>query len=222
MKFLPLVLGILLSGCASGCGGHASRIEKVPEEMLRPKVAAPKVSDRHSFGDITKVRPGQWATYKDGERTFTVAAVAAAGDSLWIELIEESDPRLVSARLVSPDGVVRKACYGEISKSGVKSTVEPQTSSRTPPRGAARRSRAGRRMRRRSRSRARAQVPAGVGPVRGPGRAADAGSDPVEQGRAAGLRGQRGQGLVRRTTATSTVTLVGFGADAKPLLEPPK
>jgi hypothetical protein len=74
-----------------------------------------------------RVRPGQWASYKEGDRTVTLAAVAAAGDSMWIELIEDGDPRLVSARLVSPDGVVRKAFYGEVSKDGNRSTVEPQT-----------------------------------------------------------------------------------------------
>src|SRR5262245_26434178 len=103
-KFLAIALAV---AAPWGCGrGDKTKVERVPEEMLRPRVAAPKVTDRHPFGDVTKVRPGQWATYKDGERTFTIAAVAAAGDSVWIEVIEEGDPRLVSARLVGPDGVV--------------------------------------------------------------------------------------------------------------------
>ena len=34
--------------------------------------------------------------------------------------------------------------------------------------------------------------------------------------------GSEDGGLVRRTTATSTVVLTGFGTDAKPLLELPK
>src|SRR5688572_16064321 len=128
--------GILaaLIGCSSGA---ASKVEKVPEDLRRPRIVAPKVPDRHAYGDITKLRPGQWASYKEGDRTFTLAAVAAAGDSMWIELIEEGDPRLVSARLVSPDGVVRKAFYGEISREGGRSTVEPQTLEQdgTPPSG---------------------------------------------------------------------------------------
>src|SRR5688500_14508294 len=115
-----------LAGCFFS-GGESSRVEKVPEDLRRARIVAPKVPDRHAFGDITKVRPGQWATCREGERTFTLAAVGAAGDSVWIELIEEGDPRAVSARLVSPDGVVRKAYYGEIWKDGAKSPVEAQT-----------------------------------------------------------------------------------------------
>jgi len=220
MRFLPLPgMAILLWGC----GGHASRIEKVPEELLRPKVAAPKVADRHPFGDVAKVRLGQWATYKDGERTFTVAAVAAAGDSLWIELIEETDPRVVSARLISPDGVVTKAYYGEVSRSGVKSTVEPQTLAQD------------------------ASVRSGA---KESGREADEETVPVAgkelkcrrvtvrfedlEGRLTKevtlwhkdvppvYAGGEGGGLVRRTAAASTVTLVDFGSDAKPLLDLPK
>jgi hypothetical protein len=224
MRLFPLpILSLLLAAGLVGCPGHASRIEKVPEEMLRPKVAAPKVADRHPFGDITKVRPGQWATYKDGERTFTVAAVAAAGDSLWIELIEEGDPRIVSARLVSPDGVVRKAYYGEISKSGGKSTVEPQLLEQ--------------------------DASAGSG-AKESGRETDEETVTVAgkelKARRVSLRfedlegrltrevtlwhkdvppvyaGSEDGGLVKRTTATSTVVLVGFGGDAKPLLDLPK
>ena len=48
-----LVFGILaaLAGCSSGA---ASKVEKVPEELRRPRVVAPKVPDRHAYGDITK------------------------------------------------------------------------------------------------------------------------------------------------------------------------
>jgi hypothetical protein len=220
MRFLPF---LLLTGCASGCGGHASRIEKVPEEMTRPRVVAPKVSDRHPFGDITKLRPGQWATYKEGERTFTVAAVAAAGDSLWVEVIEENDSRVVSARLVSPEGVVRKAWYGEIAKNGVKSTVEPQTLEQdaSTPSGAKESTRevdeeavtvAGKELKCKRIS-VRSEDLEGrltrevtlwhkdVPPV---------------------YAGSEDGGLVKRTTASSTVVLTAFGTDAKPLLDVPK
>jgi hypothetical protein len=219
MRFLPLALLLVLAGCP----GHASRIEKVPDEMTRPKVVAPKVTDRHPYGDITKVRPGQYATYKEGERTFTVAAVAAAGDSLWVEVIEENDPRVVSARLVSPDGVVRKAYYGEISKSGVKSTVEPQTLEQdaSTPSGAKESSRevdeetvtvAGKELKCKRISvrfedlegRLTREVTLWHKDV-----------PPVYAG------GEDG-GLVKRTTAASTVVLAGFGTDAKPLLDVPK
>jgi|SRR6185436_7691347 len=219
-KFLPIAALAALSCCG---GGESSRVEKVPEEIRRPRVVAPRVPDRHPFGDVTKVRPGQWATYKEGDRTFTVAAVAAAGDALWIELIEEGDPRLVSARLVRPDGVVQKAYYGEISKSGMKSTVEPQTLEQDSSTG---------------------------GNAKESGREADEETVTVAgkelKCRRISIRfedlegrltrdvtlwnkdvppvyaGSEDGGLVRRTTASSTVVLTGFGTDAKPLLELPK
>src|SRR6185436_14039600 len=219
MRFLPLPLILLLAGCP----GHASRIEKVPEGMNRPRVAAPKVTDRHPYGDITKVRPGQYATYKEGERTFTVAAVAAAGDSLWVEVIEENDPRVVSARLVSPDGVVRKAYYGEISKSGAKSTVEPQTLEQdaSTPSGAKESSRevdeeavtvAGKELKCR---RVSIRFEDLEGRLTREVTLWNKDVPPVYAGSEDG-------GLVKRTTATSTVILVGFGTDAKPLLDLPK
>jgi len=219
-KFLPTVVLAALSSCG---GGESSRVEKVPEEIRRPRVVAPRVPDRHPFGDVTKVRPGQWATYKEGERTFTVAAVAVAGDSVWIELIEEGDPRLVSARLVRPDGVVQKAYYGEISKAGVKSTAEPQTleQDNSTGSGAKESSRevdeetvtvAGKELQCRRLSvrfedlegRLTREVTLWNKDV-----------PPVYAGSEDG-------GLVKRATATSTVILAGFGTDAKPLLDLPK
>src|SRR5207248_4460513 len=113
-----------------------SRATKVPEELKRTRPVAPKLPDRHLYGDVTRLRPGQWATYREGDRTLTLAAVGVAGVGVWIEVIEEGEPRLVSARLVSPDGVVHKAFYGEISKDGHRSVVEPQAleqNGRTPP-----------------------------------------------------------------------------------------
>jgi hypothetical protein len=115
-----------LAGCLFG-GGSSSRATKVPDELRRPRLVAPKLPDRHLYGDVTRLRPGQWASYREGDRTLTLAAVGAAGDRVWIEVIEEGEPRQISARLVSPDGVVHRAFYGEISKDGQKSSVEPQT-----------------------------------------------------------------------------------------------
>lgn len=219
-KFLPIALLAVLSSCGSGA---SSRVEKVPEEIRRPKVVAPRVPDRHTFGDITKVRPGQWASYKEGERTFTVAAVAAAGDSLWIELIEEGDPRLVSARLVRPDGVVQKAYYSEISKSGARSTVEPQTLEQdgTAAGGPKESSReadeetvtvAGKELKCR---RISVRFEDLEGRLTREVTLWNKDVPPVYAGSEDG-------GLVKRATATSTVVLVGFGTDAKPLLELPK
>lgn len=214
----------LATGCLSS-GGDASRVEKVPENLRKPRVVAPKVPDRHSFGDITKLRPGQWATYREGERTFTLAAVAAAGDSVWIELIEEGDPRLVSARLVSPDGVVRKAFYGEISKDGTRTTVEPQSLEQDGASSAGSLKEASREIDEEKVSLAgRRELTA----VRVSVRFEDLEGrlirevtlwhkdvPPVYAGTDAG-------GLIRKTTATSTVDLVDFGSDAKPLLDLPR
>jgi hypothetical protein len=222
-RFLPLWALSALAGCLSS-GGEASRVEKVPEDLRRPRVVAPKVADRHAFGDVTKLRPGQWATYREGERTFTLAAVAAAGDSLWIELIEEGDPKLVSARLVGPDGAIRKAFYGEISKDGSKSTVEPQPLEQDGGSGAVS-------LRETSRETDEEKVTV-AGRELTAKRVSIRSEDlegrlirevtlwhpdvpPVYAGSEAG-------GLIRKTTATSTVDLAAFGTDAKPQLDIPK
>jgi len=217
------VFGILaaLVGCSSGA---ASKVEKVPEDLQRPRIVAPRVPDRHAYGDITKLRPGQWASYKEGDRAFTLAAVALAGDSMWIELVEEGDPRLVSARLVSPDGVVLKAFYGEIFKNGTRSTVEPQTLEQngTPSGGGLRESSretdqetvkvAGREL---TAQRVSVRYEDLEGRLIREVTLWHKDVPPVYAGTEAG-------GLVRRTTATSTVELTGFGADAKPLLDLPR
>jgi hypothetical protein len=124
-RHFPLLL-LALAGCIFG-SGKSSKVTKVPEELKRPRLVSPKLPDRHLYGDITRLRQGQWATYREGGRTLTLAVVGQAGDRVWIEVIEEGEPRQISARLVSPDGVITKAYYGEIAKDGEKSTVEPQT-----------------------------------------------------------------------------------------------
>lgn len=126
VKKAPLVFLLpALAGCLFK-SGEASRIEKVPDELRRPRLVAPRVFDRHPYGNVTKLRAGQWAAYDEDGRRLMLAAVGAEGDAMWIEVIEDGEPRQVSARLVGPDGVVRKAFYGEVSKDGVRSTVEPQ------------------------------------------------------------------------------------------------
>ena len=220
-KFLAIALAV---AAPWGCGtGEKSKVEKVPEEMLRPRVAAPKVSDRHPFGDVTKVRPGQWATYKEGERTFTIAAVAASGDSVWIEVIEEGDPRLVSARLVGPEGVVKKAYYGEISKGGAKSAVVPQTLEQDASSGGASK----------ESGRETDEETVTVGGRELKCKRLSLRFEDLE-GRLTRevtlwnkdvppvYAGSEDGGLVKRATATSTVILTGFGTDAKPLLDLPK
>ncbi|HLY10211.1 MAG TPA: hypothetical protein VKW04_12965 [Planctomycetota bacterium] len=121
---LPALLPFL-AGCFFG-GGQSSRVEQVPEDLRHPRIVVPRAPDRHGYGDLSRVSPGAWATYREGGRLLTLAAVAAEGDALWIEVIDEGEPRQISARLVGPDGVIRKAYYGEISSDGRKSAVEPQ------------------------------------------------------------------------------------------------
>jgi hypothetical protein len=119
-----LIAGLsLLSACGSG---SASRVEKVGDELQKPRLVVPRAPDRHPFAPIDKVHKGEWATYREGERRFTLCAGEFEGEAMWIELIEEAEPRQVSARLVGIDGVVRKAWYGEIWKDGQRSSVEPQ------------------------------------------------------------------------------------------------
>lgn len=113
----------LLSACSSG---ESSRVEKVSDELQKPRLVVPRAPDRHPFAPIDKVHRGDWATYREGERRFTLTAGELEGDAMWIELVEEAEPRQVSARLVGIDGIVRKAWYGEVWKDGQRSTVEPQ------------------------------------------------------------------------------------------------
>jgi hypothetical protein len=114
-----------LSGCFLFPSGEDSRVEDVPDPLRGGKLVVPPVADHHPYGDVTKLQVGQWATYREGERTLTLAAVGREGEDVWIEVVEEGDPRRVSARLVGPDAGVKKALYGEISKEGGLA-VEPQ------------------------------------------------------------------------------------------------
>ncbi len=124
-RWSPFLILPCLAGCIFG-GGDYSRVEKVPDALQHVRPVVPRTPDRHAYGDITKLRPGAWARYRESGRLLTLAAVAADGDALWIEVIDDGEPQQVSARLVGPDGVVRKAYYGEISRDGRKSAVEPQ------------------------------------------------------------------------------------------------
>jgi hypothetical protein len=224
MRRIHLAL-LLLSqaGGVSGCGGEASRVERVPDELRRPRLVAPRVADRHLYGDVTKLRPGQWASYREGDRSFTLAAVAVEGDRVWIEVIEEGDPRQVSARLVGPDGVVHKAYYGEISKDGGRSSVEPQplgqngASSAPKPNEAGRETGeetvtvAGRELRV---QRITARFEDLEGRLSREVTLWHKDVPPIYAGSEAG-------GLVRRQTAASTIELSGFGADARALIALP-
>jgi hypothetical protein len=224
VKRVPLLLILpALAGCIFG-SGKSSEVTKVPDEMKRTRPVAPKLPDRHPYGDVTRLRPGQWAAYREGERTFTLAAVGVAGDRVWIEVVEEGEPRQVSARLVSPDGVIHKAFYGEISKDGHKSSAEPQTLEQD---GAALPSRLGETGRETGEETlqvAGRELKTQRVKVRFEdleGRLTEETTwwhkdvPPIYAGTDAG-------GLVRRRTGAATLELTGFGSDARPLLEVPR
>jgi hypothetical protein len=117
MRILAPVL-LLLSGCLWG-GGEASRVEDLGEGTRRASSALPAAPDRHRYGDPALLKVGMWATYREGERTLTLAVTGEEAGALWIEVIDEGEPRLVSARLTSRDGQVLKARAGEAGKAGV-------------------------------------------------------------------------------------------------------
>ena len=54
-RIFPLLILPALAGCIFGSGA-SSKVEKVPDELRRPRIVAPRVPDRHPFGDITKLR----------------------------------------------------------------------------------------------------------------------------------------------------------------------
>ncbi len=137
MKRLAWALAIpALSGCFLLPSGEATRVEDAPEKLKRRRLVIPAVPDRHPYGDVGRLRPGQWARYREGERTITLAVAARGPEGVWVEVVEEGDPRQASARLVSPGGVILKAYYGEVSAEG-RSAVEeqPLQQSAAPPAG---------------------------------------------------------------------------------------
>lgn len=116
---------LLLSGGSAGltasCGGAASVVDEVPPELRKTTAVVPAVGDRHAYADPSAVEPGRWATYREGGRTITLAVVGREAEGTWVEVIEAGETRAASARLVAPDGTVRRAWYQEPG-----STAQPQ------------------------------------------------------------------------------------------------
>lgn len=115
----------LLGGCFLFATGESSQVEDVPADLRKPRLVVPPVMDVHLLGDPAGLKVGQWARYREKDRTVTIAVVEKEGENLWIEVVDEGEPHQVSARLVTPDGGVEKAFYCEVGKNG-RSTVEPQ------------------------------------------------------------------------------------------------
>jgi hypothetical protein len=117
----------------AGCGGASSVIEHVPPELGRSVVAVPEAPDRWS-GPVQGLRPGLWVRYAEAGVQTTLQVVGTDGDSFWIESIVEGEPRAASARLVGPDGAVRKAFYAEVGKDGAsRAVVQPLAQAPAPP-----------------------------------------------------------------------------------------
>jgi hypothetical protein len=119
---------LLMNGCFA-CG-TGSRNEEVDPGLKVYRPAAPPLDDRHTSRRLDLVAPGTWISYrvsKDGnETTITLGAVRAEGNSLWIEVVEEGDPKTVSLRRISFGGEVLEARYQEIPATGPPSEVADQ------------------------------------------------------------------------------------------------
>jgi len=128
MKRLFPILALALNGCFA-CG-TGSQVQDVDPDLKVYRPAAPPLDDRHPSAHLDRVTPGSWVRYrrtKDGEETvITLGAVKVEGESVWIEVVEEGDPKRVSLRRVSFDGDVLAARYREIPESGPASEIADQ------------------------------------------------------------------------------------------------
>ncbi len=118
----------LLGGCFIIGSGRGSTVDAVPDEMKRTRLHVPDIDDAYPYGH-TGLKPGQWAKFavrrEAGDLVMRIGVVKADGDKLWIEVVEETDVRAASARLVGPDGIVSKALYREVGPAGA-SDILPQ------------------------------------------------------------------------------------------------
>lgn len=221
-RFAWLLAAPALAGCFLLPSGERSQVGDVPGELCHFRFVPSAVPDRHLYGAVGAVKVGQWATYRENGRTVTVAAVARVPEGTWIEVIEEGEVRQASALLVAPDGAVRKAFYQEIGREG-KSGVEPQALEQWT-----------------------ARASSGTAPSMESSEEAHRVLGKDLKVRAVkvsweSLDGRllteaslwhrdvpavyaslEGAGLIRKQSAEQAVELVGYGADAKPLVEIPK
>lgn len=201
----------------SACAGDSSRVEPVDPSLRIARDVIPPVPDLHPYS-LDGVAVGQWATYREPRRTVTVAVVGREGDGLWFEEIDEGETRLVSARLVGPDGRVRRALYLEVGRG--EPQAQPVIQAPPPP----------------ATGLTESARESSDGPVEAGGR--------TLQGRTVKVRyedlegrfveevtawsaevprvyaGSEAGGLVRRRSRGETVELLRFGADARPLAAP--
>ena len=227
MKWVLLFLPVL-SGCFLFRSTDGSSLETVPSHLKDERPQVPEVYDLHPYGSPALIPVGSWATYTLTQgveiQKVTLAAVTREEGGIWIEVIEEADPRRVSSRCVTPDGRVDKAWYVELRSDGTKIPPRPQPIIQfsEPPRPALTlRSREAHEEERRV-----AGTPLKVTVVRTSfedlnGRTIS--EETVWCTAAPSLyAGSREGGLVRKSTEGLTVELAAFGTDAKPLVEIPK
>src|SRR5688572_19887754 len=128
MKRIFPALLLFLNGCV-GCG-TGSRNEPIDPGLKVYKPAPPTLTSGHSSDRLDVVLPGSWARYQvvqDGsETTITYGAVRTEGQSLWVEVVEEGDPRKVSLRRIAYGGGILSARFQEIPASGPASEIIEQ------------------------------------------------------------------------------------------------
>lgn len=134
MKRIFPALLLFLNGCI-GCG-TGSRNEPVDPGLKVYRPAAPTLYSGQASTRIDAVLPGTWARYQisqDGsETTVTYGAVRIEGKSLWVEVVEEGDPRKVSLRRIAFGGGILTARFQEIPASGPSSEIVNQPLSPSP------------------------------------------------------------------------------------------
>jgi hypothetical protein len=119
-----------LAALAACAGGESSRVEDVDPALKQRELVVPPVPDRFPYGDLRRTQVGDWVRVSEGPRTLTLQAVRKEARGLWVEVIDEGDPRQVSAQLVAEEGTVLAAFYGELSGSE-RSPVRPQALEQT-------------------------------------------------------------------------------------------
>ncbi|MBI4565010.1 MAG: hypothetical protein HY716_10000 [Planctomycetes bacterium] len=123
-----LILGVsaaLTAGCGTG-----SRVREVPPEFKVYRPYVPPLSERHTSDRLEGIESGAWVRYRVAdngvETLWTLGVVRVEKEALWIEVIEEGNPRRASLRRVTPDGRVLQAWFRELPPSGPPSEVVDQ------------------------------------------------------------------------------------------------
>ena len=122
-RFSPILLAL-----AAACG-TGSRVEEVPPELRVYRPSVPPLAGRHGSSRLNLVAPGTWVRYRisgGGESIVTLGAVRAEPAALWVEAVEEGDPKKASLRRITFDGTVTSARFREFPASGPPSEIADQ------------------------------------------------------------------------------------------------